>query len=255
MKTLILIFICLLPLIPCQAADNQPPQEKQNQQQLEIEKYISRLHREMENYYASRLIEMKQRAEAEIRLLEIADKPVYACLAAQAEAAKTVLLIDDCRYQTQWDYYATATEKRQELKNEREPGIIFADDLRRSPKRFAEEQSRIAERKSKILAQLEWETMNLERQKQYTLTIGLAQLEKRLKEDLLKPQPPATYGLVTGIVYSKDKPSALINGKIVHKGDKINEIKIVKIGKDRVEFEKNGKNWEQKVGQKPQSFW
>jgi hypothetical protein len=57
-----------------------------------------------------------------------------------------------------------------------------------------------------------------------------------------------TFGLVTGICYSKDKPSAVINNKIiVHEGDTIDGVTIVKIYKDKVEFTKNGTNWELKI--------
>jgi hypothetical protein len=57
-----------------------------------------------------------------------------------------------------------------------------------------------------------------------------------------------TFGLVTGICYSKDKPSAAINNKtIVYEGDTINGVTIVKIYKDKVEFTKNGKNCVQKI--------
>jgi len=53
-----------------------------------------------------------------------------------------------------------------------------------------------------------------------------------------------TFGLVTGICYSRDKASAVINNKtIVYEGDAIDGVTIVKIYKDKVEFTKNGKNW------------
>jgi len=61
-------------------------------------------------------------------------------------------------------------------------------------------------------------------------------------------------GLVTGIV-SGDKPSAVINGKIVGEGDMVNGIRIIKIYKDKVEFEKEGKRWRQRVKEKPPSVW
>ncbi|MGB2861911.1 MAG: hypothetical protein WBC05_01170 [Sedimentisphaerales bacterium] len=53
--------------------------------------------------------------------------------------------------------------------------------------------------------------------------------------------------IVRDIVYSKDKPSAVIGSKIVYIGDKINDITIVKIDRDSVEFEKDGDRWEQNV--------
>jgi hypothetical protein len=52
---------------------------------------------------------------------------------------------------------------------------------------------------------------------------------------------------ITGIVYSEDYPAAAVNGQIVHEGDKISGATVVKITKDSVEFEMNGKMWTQKV--------
>jgi hypothetical protein len=254
MKNLTLIFGCLLLLIiSSQAAEKQPePTQQQlkdhSQQFEEIEKYIARLHQGIENYYTNQLIEVKQRAEAEIRLLEVADKPVYASLAGQAEVAKTVLHINNYGY-TARRYLVAKTERMLQLKDD------FEDSFEISPKRFAVAQSLIAERKSKILAKLEYETADLERQKNYALTVTLPELEKRLKQDLLKPEPEPTHGLVTGIVYSADKPSAIVDRKIVHEGDVIYGATVVKIYRDSIKFGEKGKNWEQKVQQTPEAYW
>ena len=58
-----------------------------------------------------------------------------------------------------------------------------------------------------------------------------------------------TRGLVAvrGIVYSEDNSSAVVSNEIVHEGDEIAGATVVKIYKDRVEFEMNGKTWTQKV--------
>lgn len=53
--------------------------------------------------------------------------------------------------------------------------------------------------------------------------------------------------IVKGIVYSKDNPSAVIGDEIVYEGDIVSGITIVKINRDSVEFEKDGKKWTQKV--------
>lgn len=53
--------------------------------------------------------------------------------------------------------------------------------------------------------------------------------------------------MVRGIVYSEDNPTAVIDDQIVHEGDKILDATIVKINKNSVEFEINGKRWTQKV--------
>ena len=58
-----------------------------------------------------------------------------------------------------------------------------------------------------------------------------------------------TRGLIAvrGIVYSEDNPSAVVSDQIVHEGDEIEGATVVKIYKDRVEFEMNDKTWIQKV--------
>ena len=52
---------------------------------------------------------------------------------------------------------------------------------------------------------------------------------------------------IKDIVYSADKPSAFIGSKIVYVGDKVDGVTIVRIERDRVELEKNGKRWVQKI--------
>jgi hypothetical protein len=47
------------------------------------------------------------------------------------------------------------------------------------------------------------------------------------------------------ILYSEENPSALIDGEILKEGDVIDGVKIVKINKDTVEFEKEGERWTQ----------
>jgi hypothetical protein len=55
--------------------------------------------------------------------------------------------------------------------------------------------------------------------------------------------------IVKGILYSDDKPSAIIGTQIVHEGDKIYGVTVVKINKDSVEFEIEGKK--EKKGVEP----
>jgi len=52
---------------------------------------------------------------------------------------------------------------------------------------------------------------------------------------------------LTGILYAEDDPSAIVDGKIVHEGDTINGVKVVKIHRDEVEFERAGERWSQGV--------
>lgn len=50
-----------------------------------------------------------------------------------------------------------------------------------------------------------------------------------------------------GILYSEDNSSAMVGNKIVKEGDIIDGIKVVKISKDTVEFEKDGQRWTQRT--------
>ncbi len=52
---------------------------------------------------------------------------------------------------------------------------------------------------------------------------------------------------VRGILYSHDKPSAVIGNRIVHLNDKIDDATVVEIERDFVIFEKDGKRWMKKV--------
>ena len=47
---------------------------------------------------------------------------------------------------------------------------------------------------------------------------------------------------VTGIMYYDENPAAIISGKVVHEGDVIKNCKVVKIHKNKVEFQKDGKS-------------
>ncbi|TSA54451.1 MAG: hypothetical protein D4R45_04000 [Planctomycetaceae bacterium] len=53
--------------------------------------------------------------------------------------------------------------------------------------------------------------------------------------------------IVRDIVYSHDRPSAVIGSKIVYVGDKVNDATIIKINRDSIEFETDEKKWVQKV--------
>jgi len=53
--------------------------------------------------------------------------------------------------------------------------------------------------------------------------------------------------IVKSILYSEDNSSAVIGNSIVHEGEKIRGVSVIKISKDSVEFEMNGKRWTQKV--------
>jgi len=52
---------------------------------------------------------------------------------------------------------------------------------------------------------------------------------------------------IKDILYSVDKPSAVVGHRIVYVGDKVGGATILKINKDSIEFEKDGKRWVQTI--------
>jgi len=53
--------------------------------------------------------------------------------------------------------------------------------------------------------------------------------------------------LITGILYSEDKPCAVIEGRLVYEGNTVDGAKIVRILDKAVEFEKDRIRWRQEV--------
>jgi len=68
-----------------------------------------------------------------------------------------------------------------------------------------------------------------------------------LRPAAAKAEPSHNDVILTGILYTKDHSSAVIDGQIVHEGDTINGAKVIKIHEDKVEFESAGQTWTQQV--------
>jgi hypothetical protein len=60
-----------------------------------------------------------------------------------------------------------------------------------------------------------------------------------------QPVRPPVELIVTGILYSTDRPSALVNTQIVHEGQQIAGIAVEKIDSDGIQFERDGQRWKQ----------
>ena len=53
--------------------------------------------------------------------------------------------------------------------------------------------------------------------------------------------------IISGIVYTEDKPSILVGNMILYEGEEIMGIKILNINRDSIELEKDGNRWTQQV--------
>lgn len=52
---------------------------------------------------------------------------------------------------------------------------------------------------------------------------------------------------ISSIMYSEDRPTAIVNKSMVHEGDSIEGAKVLKIYRDKIEFTKKGRTWTQKL--------
>ncbi|MCK4788628.1 MAG: thioredoxin family protein [Desulfobacteraceae bacterium] len=52
---------------------------------------------------------------------------------------------------------------------------------------------------------------------------------------------------LTGIFYTENNPAAVVDGKIVHEDDVIGDVRVLKIHKHKVEFERSGRRWSQSM--------
>jgi hypothetical protein len=72
----------------------------------------------------------------------------------------------------------------------------------------------------------------------------------------LNPQQAmATRGMVDGILFSPERPSALVDGQILTVGDSMYGTEVVKITKQLVVFEKHHHKWQQRVRERPNPAW
>ena len=84
---------------------------------------------------------------------------------------------------------------------------------------------------------------------------------KRLVDRTKKSQatkaakPKQTRGVVSGIVYGTGASMILLGNQIYAEGEAADGVKIVKIHPGKVEFEKNGERWVQRIREPADSHW
>lgn len=190
-----------------------------------VDKYISESRKGIEDRYERLLKKARSRADSDIKEFEDDERAALANTKSMKEKWLT-------------DIYGFVPD-----------GKALSDEEVESV------EKRITEKKKEIKERLKVAIATLEREKKYLLDISLAGLEKQLKKDARKPKAAPTHGVIKGIVYGKKKQSVMIDEKIVNQGETIHGVKVVKIYRDSVEFEKDGKVWKQKVREKAKEFW
>jgi len=109
----------------------------------------------------------------------------------------------------------------------------------------------------KIMSNLQ---LDLSRHQQYRLRAlsNLEETEKNLRKDVLTVASPAQQqpkAVVSATAYVEKNWIAMIGDKVVHEGDTIANVKILKIDEKKVQFEKNDQTWSQKLGENQEALW
>ena len=73
--------------------------------------------------------------------------------------------------------------------------------------------------------------------------------------------PPSSEGplaadrTVTGILFSPYRPSAVVGSQVLYEGDATQGVTVVRIYRDKVQFERDGVKWTQAVNETPSPRW
>jgi len=115
----------------------------------------------------------------------------------------------------------------------------------------AERRWAIEQRFESILTWLQ-EAADVAMRKKETSLAALAECERQMKKGVCERKEPVSeagsWGLLASILYSARVSSVVIDGQILHEGETIHGVKVVRIHEDTVELAKNDEKWQQRVG-------
>jgi len=134
-------------------------------------------------------------------------------------------------------------------------GLTALEKFDLTPRLLAIAEDRFAAEENRALGRFSAAELQLEKERNDALNIRLSQYSEQINNSELNPPQAKPAGLISGILYSADKPAAIVGPKIVYQEDKLGNVRVVKINVDTVEFDKNGHSWTQKIGELPSSMW
>jgi hypothetical protein len=246
------IFLLLAAVIILAPVQVQAVTDEQKAKSEKTDKYIEK-HRQRINFdYANQLDEIRAKKANELRHLEVINPDLYvrggfvgwAGYVQNCLDLRGIDLMNDPQF----------AETFRDL-HDRGRGLTAVEKSDLAPRLLAIAEDRFATEKSRVLRGYDAAEMQLEKERNEALDIQLTQYSEQLQYTELNPLKARPAGLISGILYSADKPAAIVGPKIVYRGDKLGAIKVVKITIEGVEFEKNGHSWTQKIGEEPSSMW
>jgi hypothetical protein len=248
-ENLIICVLCVSNLLP--AVRLRGAEESEAERQERIENYIAERREGVERYIAGQLLELELKTIADITALEVGEQAEFSPVLTQARIANSVLILNGYRGIEECHLSRLEKDELRLVTEGRYQDQRYTRGL--STTLFALTRGRLVSKKNRILGKSEYGKSRLELHRQ-ALHARLDELERRLKEE---PAVAAAVeaGVISGILYSDDNPSALIGRELVHEGDSIDSVEVVRIGRSFVEFEKDGRRWSQGVGEEASRRW
>jgi hypothetical protein len=224
--------------------------DEQKARLAEIERYIATQKQNIENRYAAKLVVLNEQMRSGLLPLEVGDnrKFIRSGFLGWTRYVQEVLRLDGVDLSNDEDFAQT-------FRKFRGSRLSAANKLDQTPRLLAIAERRLADEQIRVRRLFALERAQIEKERRYAIEVRLAELEAKLKDDVLNPPRPGPQGMVTGIVYSQDKPAVVIGSQVVHLGEQIDGVRVTAISPDSVEFEKAGKRWTQGVNVKPGSEW
>jgi hypothetical protein len=291
MKTLTLIFGCLLLLvIPSQAAE-QNQADRNGQFNIQEERLqdicdtASRQRQDIENRYLADLTQLKQQALQKARRIRLFDRMLWTefisesyqkpyadnyiykspplCYNLKVYKLRGVM-IDSYFLNMAADFLMDADARKLLADIVNINRDTPRDNRNFSFQREAQELLAVMDYFAALSERLENQKANELTDLQIWEESSMAEVQRAIRE-IVSPAEATPYGTVIAVIYYNKGSFCMIEGlddEIIKPGDTINNaqiknVRIVKIDIDRarVEFDGNGRQWTQTVGQSPNPGW
>jgi len=283
MKTAILTLACLLLATVCQAANVKLDQAEQIKQRVkiqqerlkDIEELAASERQVIEQWYARHRILLRQLAQRQARQLILSHKMLWTEFIKMnsqvpfgdtyfSNTARTFIRDTEAfeLRAAMIDSYFLSTAANLLLDHE---FCKLLTDLSNgsgyNPQNLLIRSE--ARKLLRLAKEFESELMRLKNRRNDRLA-GLEQWEKGLREHVYKvmreikalPETP-DLGVVSAISYDEKGALCMIDGvdKVLQPGDTIQDVTVVRIHQDRVEFAKDSQRWVQKIGEPANPAW
>ncbi len=221
-------------------AENREVLSERETKLAEINSYIVQRHRQIDDFCSMEMAQLQARRDAELIGLRAVDKGVVAALWSQTEAINRVLRLTGYKRRLQHFDHPNPKMDWQRSHFEKEETRRLQNRRKWETKRYATSQHQLAEAKGYVQARYVVAAAELERKRNYALTVGVGELEKRMIEKAFAKKRALPKGTVNGIVYSSDMAVAIIDGEIVQPGQKVYDgFEVVEIGRDYIVLTKD----------------